>query len=118
MISSAAAISAYDHLQTAALAEMRNLLKSKELEGVSTTPIVEEGSPTVEICSILDKQEIDLVVIGTHGRTGLNRFVMGSIAEQICRSTTCPVLTVGPNVEKKKFAAYFSLQICHKSPWQ
>ncbi len=105
MSSSAAAISVYDQLQKTAVASMGNLLKAKELEGLLTTSIVEEGSPTVEIGRILELQNIDLMVIGTHGRTGINHLLMGSIAEQICRSATCPVLTAGPNVEKRFRAA-------------
>lgn len=46
----------------------------------------------------LRENQIDLVVVGTHGRTGIRRFILGSAAEQICRIAPCPVLTVGPDV--------------------
>jgi len=46
---------------------------------------------------------IDLVVIGTHGRRGLQRFLMGSTAEAIFRTATCPVLTVGPHAGIKSY---------------
>ena len=43
------------------------------------------------------KEKIDLVVIGTRGRTGVEKFLLGSAAEEILREATCPVLTVGPH---------------------
>jgi nucleotide-binding universal stress UspA family protein len=44
------------------------------------------------------EHEIDLIVVGTHGRRGVQRFLLGSTAEMILRTATCPVLTVGPHV--------------------
>jgi nucleotide-binding universal stress UspA family protein len=52
------------------------------------------GSPDDEICRYVEREQIDLVVIGTHGRTGLERLVMGSVAESLVRKCPCPVLSV------------------------
>jgi nucleotide-binding universal stress UspA family protein len=41
---------------------------------------------------------VDLIVLGTHGRSGVSKLLIGSVAERIFRQSTCPVLTVGPNV--------------------
>ncbi|MGH9681036.1 MAG: universal stress protein, partial [Candidatus Acidiferrales bacterium] len=46
----------------------------------------------------IEAREIDLIALGTHGRTGASKLLMGSVAEQIFRESPCPVLTVGPNV--------------------
>ena len=51
------------------------------------------GSPADEIVAYAEKEGIDLIVMGTHGRTGLTRLVMGSVAESVVRRATCPVLT-------------------------
>ncbi len=48
------------------------------------------------IADVVARNKIDLVVLGTHGRTGLAKFILGSVAEQIFRNVQCPVLTVGP----------------------
>jgi nucleotide-binding universal stress UspA family protein len=48
------------------------------------------------LSGIIHKREIDLVVIGTHGRQGFRKVVMGSVAEKVYRQATCPVLTIGP----------------------
>ena len=52
------------------------------------------GDPADEICRYVEEEEIDLVVIGTHGRTGLERLMMGSVAESLVRRCPCPVLSV------------------------
>jgi nucleotide-binding universal stress UspA family protein len=51
---------------------------------------------------LIGKHDIDLIVVGTHGRTGARKLVMGSVAEKIFRQAACPVLTVGPNVVRQQ----------------
>src|SRR5262245_50961500 len=53
-----------------------------------------EGDPAREIVRIARENKCDLIVMGTHGRTGLGRLLMGSTAEQVMRKAPCPVLTV------------------------
>ena len=55
-----------------------------------------EGSPFLEIMSYAKDNKIDLIIMGTHGYSGLTHLVMGSIAEKVVRSSPCPVLTVHP----------------------
>lgn len=62
---------------------------------------VRHGEVKDVLAEIIRDQEIDLVVAGTHGRTGVGRLLMGSVAEQILRQVACPVLTVGPNAGLK-----------------
>ena len=52
------------------------------------------GDPSSEIIDYAKTQEIDLIVIPSHGRTGLKRFVMGSVAERVVRFSKCPVLVL------------------------
>lgn len=52
------------------------------------------GSPIVEIVRYARENEMDLIVLGTHGRTGLTHVLMGSVAENVVRKAGCPVLTV------------------------
>jgi nucleotide-binding universal stress UspA family protein len=53
-----------------------------------------EGDPAAEILRQAREIDADLIVMGTHGRTGLARLLMGSVAEQVVRQAPCPVLTV------------------------
>jgi len=59
---------------------------------------VMEGELWPTIKEIAEKQETDLIVMGTHGRTGVRRALLGSVAEEVFRRAACPVLTVGPHV--------------------
>jgi len=54
------------------------------------------GNPILEIQKVIQENSIDLVVLATHGRTGLKHFFLGSVAEQVVRSSPCAVLTVRP----------------------
>ena len=51
------------------------------------------GDPATAIVRLAEEEGVDLIVMGTHGRTGLNRLLMGSVAEVIVRRAPCPVLT-------------------------
>ena len=57
---------------------------------------VRSGTPFVEIVRCAKQNKMDLIVIGTHGRTGLNHMLLGSVAEKVVRKASCPVLTVRP----------------------
>jgi nucleotide-binding universal stress UspA family protein len=52
------------------------------------------GDPATEILDLAEEKGCDLIVMGTHGRTGLARLLMGSVAEQVVRRAACPVVTV------------------------
>jgi nucleotide-binding universal stress UspA family protein len=60
--------------------------------------LIRRGEIWTELSKIVKEKEIDMVVCGTHGRTGVNKVLLGSVAENIYRHAPCPVLTVGPNV--------------------
>ncbi len=57
------------------------------------------GNPSGEINLFVEQGHFDLVVLGTHGRTGLKRMVLGSVAEEVVRRSQVPVLTVPPSWE-------------------
>jgi universal stress protein A len=52
------------------------------------------GDPAAEILRMAEDENVDLIVMGTHGRKGLSRLIMGSVAEAVMRRATCPVLTL------------------------
>lgn len=64
------------------------------VDGIEASYVVEFGTPSEQIVSYADAHEIDMIVLGTHGRTGLRRVVMGSVAEAIVRQAECPVLAI------------------------
>jgi nucleotide-binding universal stress UspA family protein len=62
--------------------------------GVDVESVVEDGTPHQAILNYADSEDIDLIVMGTHGRSGLDRYLLGSVTERIVRSSDVPVLTV------------------------
>jgi nucleotide-binding universal stress UspA family protein len=70
----------------------------QRLKEVSHAILMRFGEVWDVLSRLIQENHIDLLVVGTHGRTGLKKFLMGSIAEKIFRHASCPVLTVGPNV--------------------
>jgi nucleotide-binding universal stress UspA family protein len=83
--------------------ELQSLARSirHEFPDVEPEMIRAEGLVPEAVEAAVQKHDIDLVVIGTRGRTGVGKFLLGSKAEQILRHTTCPVVTVGPNVRSQ-----------------
>lgn len=82
--------------RAAAEKSLAGVLDPKWSPGRTVIQAVVEGSPKVEIIRYAHTQNIDLVVLSTHGRTGLAHVVMGSVAESVVRTAPCPVLTVRP----------------------
>ena len=84
------------------VADMQHLAKKQleempDLPGTEDLKVVREicvGPPFLEIIRYAKKTDIDLIVIGTHGRTGIKHMLMGSVAEKVVRKAPCPVLTV------------------------
>lgn len=65
-------------------------------EGRIVHRAIRSGTPFIEIAKYAEEQEIDVIVVGTHGRSGITHLLLGSTAEKIVRKAPCPVLTVRP----------------------
>jgi nucleotide-binding universal stress UspA family protein len=76
------------------LAALRDL---PALKGMKPALVLAEGEFKNELMKVVSAANIDLVVAGTRGRTGLRKMLLGSVTEEICRTVTCPILTVGPD---------------------
>jgi nucleotide-binding universal stress UspA family protein len=82
--------------RAAAEKHLADILDPHWAAGRTVVRAVVEGSPRLEIIRYAREQEIDLIVLSTHGRTGLSHIIMGSVAESVVRTAPCPVLTVRP----------------------
>lgn len=69
--------------------------------GVKVETVVEEGSPAERILGGIDRHRADLVVMGTHGVSGFERLLLGSVTEKVVRKAGCPVLTVPPRAQSR-----------------
>jgi universal stress protein A len=67
--------------------------------------LLDEGNPASAILRAAKQTNCDLIVMGTTGRNGLNRLIMGSVAEEVVRHAPCPVMTVGPDVHAESTPA-------------
>jgi nucleotide-binding universal stress UspA family protein len=77
-------------------------VKSKaESAGVTVETTVETGIVHRRIVDYVNEEDIDLVVMGTHGRTGVGRFLLGSVAEKVVRTADAPVMTVRAAAESE-----------------
>jgi universal stress protein A len=63
-------------------------------DDMNVEAIVVQGIPFAEIISTAREKDIDMIVIGSHGRTGLKHMMLGSVSEKVVRKAPCPVLTV------------------------
>lgn len=81
-------------LKMTAGALMDNLRQATLEKGLSVNASVVSGVPYREIVRKAEEEGVDLIVVGTHGRTGVERLLLGSVAEKIVRLATVPVLTV------------------------
>jgi nucleotide-binding universal stress UspA family protein len=74
--------------------QVRKLTTRAKTAGVRAVGLLLEGDPAQQIVRAARSTRADLLVIGTHGRTGLTKFFVGSVASRVVASATCPVVTV------------------------
>jgi nucleotide-binding universal stress UspA family protein len=78
--------------------EQLNELVAREIpKNVKAVPIIRVGKPFIEIIDIAKSENADLIVISSHGRTGVDHVLFGSTADKVVRKAPCPVLTVRPH---------------------
>ncbi len=75
------------------------LVAMADEHGVTVIESIGYGKPDEEILEYADEEGIDAIVMGTHGRSGVGRFVMGSVAEKVVRKSPIPVVTVRTSEE-------------------
>lgn len=79
----------------------RPILEAAEAAGLEAEQHVLEGTPNERIVEYADGSPIDLIVMGTHGKSGLSRVLLGSTAERVVRNAPVPVLTIRDGVESE-----------------
>ena len=92
----------YELLETEANDAVQKVEKLAKQAGVEAETVVLEGHPSNEIIEFAQKNGIDVIVMGTLGKSGLDRFLLGSVAEKVTRNSTVPVLVVKGVSSKKE----------------
>jgi nucleotide-binding universal stress UspA family protein len=88
-----------EEIETDAQQRMQTLLNRVHQEGLQGETAIVQGVPFQAIVDTAENQNIDLIVMGTHGRTGLTHVLMGSVAERVVRMAPCPVLVTRGKTE-------------------
>ncbi|MFC7136201.1 universal stress protein [Halobaculum litoreum] len=86
--------SIFDTLESDARAAVAAVAERGEAADVTVVTATRTGVPHGEILDYADEEGVDLIVMGTHGRTGLDRYLLGSVTEKVVRLSEVPVLTV------------------------
>lgn len=89
-----------DKLRQAASKHLSELSSSGQFDQVPHETLLGHGEVAEVLRGMIKDHDIDLVVVATHGRRGFRRSLLGSVAEEIWRTSPCPVLTVGPQVTR------------------
>jgi nucleotide-binding universal stress UspA family protein len=117
----------YDIVFNRAQEEMKAVESDTTIAGIPHEFLVQSGSLEHTLLRIIKERDISLVVLGTHGRSGIRKLILGSVAEEVFRIAPCPVLTIGPDVspdlhtrgrfESVLFATDFSEGSRHALPY-
>jgi nucleotide-binding universal stress UspA family protein len=89
-----------DQLEDSAERELPKFAECEECAGLEVEELIVHGEAASEIVRVAKDREVDLIVVSSHGRTGLGRILFGSTAEAVVRHASCPVLVVKPTEEK------------------
>lgn len=103
MLADADSVTVVDAMEASgeeAIEQARTRARETGVEAVEAS--VQRGTPYRAILEYADENDIDLVVMGTHGRTGLNRLLLGSVTEKLVRLSPVPVLTVRPDRQRER----------------
>ena len=88
------------HIQEEASKLLFKKIKEQHGDIVEMSTVTKIGRAQDEILSVADDCKADMIILGTHGRTGFDHFISGSVSESVARKAKCPVLII-PNPEKK-----------------
>jgi nucleotide-binding universal stress UspA family protein len=78
--------------------QMKRLRETAAIDDLNPHLVLEQGTPWSALAAVIDREKVDLLVLGTRGRGGLKKLALGSVAERVLRLAPCPALTVGPHV--------------------
>jgi nucleotide-binding universal stress UspA family protein len=91
-----------EQLEDSAERELPLITDCEELNGLEVEDLIVHGDAAAEIVRVAGERAADLIVISSHGRTGLGRMIFGSTAEAVVRHASCPVLVVKPPAQEEE----------------
>ncbi len=91
-----------EQLEDSAERELPELAECEEFNGLDVEELIVHGDAAAEIVRVAGEHKVDLIVVSSHGRTGLGRIIFGSTAEAVVRHASCPVLVVKPPPQEEE----------------
>jgi len=91
-----------EQLEDSAERELPQLAECEDFNGLEVEEVIVHGDAAAEIVRVAGEREVDLIVISSHGRTGLGLIIFGSTAEAVVRHASCPVLVVKPPLQEEE----------------
>lgn len=111
----------------AAEGQMEKLLKQNSFGEAHVETVIRQGSVAEVVGSIIEEKKVDVLVVGTHGRSGVGKLLLGSVAQRIFNTASCPVLSVSPRARRSwgdreklariLYATDFSTDSLHALPY-
>ncbi len=90
-----------DQIEDSAERELPKFAEREECAGLDVEELIVHGDAAAEIVRVARERQVDLIVVSSHGRTGLGRILFGSTAEAVVRHASCPVLVVKPPADEQ-----------------
>ena len=84
----------YKEMETSAKKLLNEIVASLKKSKIDVEGVLLSGEPFVEIIKYAKKKQVNLIIMATHGRTGIEHMLMGSVAEKVVRKSPCPVLSI------------------------
>jgi nucleotide-binding universal stress UspA family protein len=113
-----------EKIRTVAEQKLAKIAGSEPFKGIKHREFIQQGEVGEVLSALVRENHIDLIVLGTEGRTGMRKFLLGSVAEEIFRTAECPVLSFGPHITKSGsslqnilFATDFGPESLHGLPY-
>jgi len=91
-----------EHLEAQGREATHYVETSGKVQEIEVEPVVLEGNPAHEIVKFAEENDIELIVMGTLGKTGIQKFLLGSVTENVVRHSKVPVLVIRGETAKKK----------------
>lgn len=97
---------AYEHFERVGREAICYIEENVKAAGIETVPILLKGNPAEKILDFAEEQKVDMIVMGSTGKSGVERFMLGSVSEKVIRHSKVPVLVVRERIKPERFIKY------------
>jgi nucleotide-binding universal stress UspA family protein len=94
---------AYEQFEKVGRAAICCIEESAEAAGIEAAPVLLKGNPAEKILDFAENQKVDMIVVGSTGKSGIGRFMLGSVSEKVVRNSKIPVLVVREKIKPERF---------------